>query len=58
MDWEKLFEDYLGAVYSGDHIVAGNAIDDLREPEQREIAQKLWDEFNEGVRHALDKQVG
>jgi predicted nucleotidyltransferase len=45
VNWEKLFRDYLTAVYGGDHIEARKAIDELEDPEQKKVAEALWREL-------------
>jgi hypothetical protein len=43
MNWEKLFRDYLTAVYNQDHIVAQRAIDELEAGQEKKEAQGLYD---------------
>lgn len=47
VDWEKLFELFLRAVYGQDHIVAQRAINQLKEyPKLQDIAQSMYDEID------------
>jgi hypothetical protein len=55
MNWEELFRDYLTAVYNGDHIEAQKAINELKDPEHRVVAQDIYDALEKATRDEWDE---